>query len=90
VIESRAPLVAGLANRAGYRLSNGESIDLDAVYQVLVSDSLYSGGNDYELFLQDPQPTYLDLDWRLPPIEWIRSLGSSWARPIADLLMVLP
>jgi len=86
LIESRRPLAAGLSNGSEYRLRTGQPIELDAVYQVLVSDSLYTGGNYYELFRLDPDPAYLNLDWRLPAIEWIRSLGTSRARPIAELL----
>jgi 2',3'-cyclic-nucleotide 2'-phosphodiesterase (5'-nucleotidase family) len=82
LIESRRPLVAGLSDGTEYRLRNGEPIELDAVYQVLVSDSLYTGGNDFDLFSHDPEPTYLDLDWRLPPIEWIRSLGTTRSAPL--------
>jgi len=82
LIESRNPLVAGLTGGSGYRLSSGAPVELDTVYQVLVSDSLYTGGNYYELFRLDPDPAYLDLDWRLPAIEWIRSLGSSRSDPL--------
>jgi hypothetical protein len=90
VIESRRPLVAGLTGGSDYRLSSGQPIELDTVYQVLVSDSLYTGGNYYELFRLDPDPAYLNLDWRLPAIEWVRSLGTSRTHPITDQLDVLP
>jgi 2',3'-cyclic-nucleotide 2'-phosphodiesterase (5'-nucleotidase family) len=66
VIESRNLLVAGLTGGSEYRLSSGAPVELDAVYQVLVSDSLYTGGNYYDLFRLDADPIYLELDWRLP------------------------
>ncbi|MGH2621366.1 MAG: bifunctional metallophosphatase/5'-nucleotidase [Anaerolineales bacterium] len=90
LIESRRPLVAGMTTESEYHLRDGEPIDRNAVYRILVSDSLYAGGNYFELFRQDPDPIYLDQDWRLPAIDWIRSLRTSRDRPIGDLLAVPP
>ena len=86
-IDSRHPMMAGIVeDQDGYRLASGGVIDLDATYQVLVPEALYAGGNYYEFFRFDPDPTYTGIDWRQPPIDWIRSVGSSEREPINSFL----
>jgi len=86
-IESRHPLMAGIVeDQDGYRLSSGGAIDLDAIYRILVPETLYAGGNYYKFFRFDPDPTYTGIDWRQPPTNWIRSVGSSEREPINNFL----
>ena len=86
-IETHGPLMAGIVEEGdGYRLSDGRSVDLEATYRVLVPEALYAGGNYYEFFKFDPDPTYTGIDWRQPPIDWIRSIGSSESEPINNFI----
>ena len=86
-IKSRHPLMAGIIeHQDGYRLASGGTIDLDATYRILVPEALYAGGNYYEFFKFDPEPTYTGIDWRQPTIDWIRSVGSNEREPINSFL----
>ncbi len=86
-IETHRPLMAGIAeSEIGYRFTDGGIIDLDSVYQVLVPEALYGGGDYYEFYNFDPEPTYTGIDWRQPTIDWIRSLGTSRRDPIENHL----
>ncbi len=83
VIESRHPLVAGVERLGDQLLIAGSPVELSAVYRVLVSDSLYAGGNGYSIAAFDRSPVFTGIDWRLPAVEWIASIGSGPADPIA-------
>jgi hypothetical protein len=86
-IEARHPLMAGIVeDQDGYRLANGGAIDLEATYRILVPEALYAGGNYYEFFRFDPDPTHTGIDWRQPPIDWIRSVGGNEQEPINNFL----
>jgi 2',3'-cyclic-nucleotide 2'-phosphodiesterase (5'-nucleotidase family) len=86
-IEMHRPLMAGIVEEEdGYRFADGRTVDLEETYRVLVPEALYAGGNYYEFFKFDPNPTYTGIDWRQPPIDWIRSVGSSQREPISDFL----
>ncbi|MCI0807288.1 MAG: hypothetical protein J4N68_10740 [Chloroflexi bacterium] len=52
----------------------------------MIPEALYASGNYYEFFKFDPNPTYTGIDWRQPPIEWIRSVGSTEREPINGFL----
>jgi 2',3'-cyclic-nucleotide 2'-phosphodiesterase (5'-nucleotidase family) len=86
-IEMYRPLIAGIVEgEDGYRLADGEAIDLRATYRILVPETLYSGGDYYEFFKFDQKPTYTGIDWRQPPIDWIRSINSTEREPINEFL----
>ncbi|MFQ5943856.1 MAG: bifunctional metallophosphatase/5'-nucleotidase [Anaerolineales bacterium] len=86
-IENNHPLMAGVVESDdGYWLPNGSAVDQDAIYQVLIPEALYGGGNYYEFFKFDPDPTYTGINWRQPPLDWIRSIGSTERQPINDFL----
>ena len=86
-IESHRPLMAGIAEEQdGYRMADGRSFDLEATYRVLVPEALYAGGDYYEFYKFDPEPTYTGIDWRQPPIDWIRSVASTEREPINGFL----
>ena len=86
-LEMHRPLMAGIVEGDnGYQFSDGGAIDLDAIYRVLVPEALYGGGNYYEFFKFDPEATYTGIDWRQPPINWIRSAGSTKREPINEFL----
>ncbi|GMR10848.1 MAG: bifunctional UDP-sugar hydrolase/5'-nucleotidase [Anaerolineae bacterium] len=86
-IETHRPLMAGIAEQGDvYRLADGRIVDLEATYRVLIPEALYAGGNYYEFFKFDPNPTYTGIDWRQPPLDWIRSVGSTEREPINGFL----
>jgi 2',3'-cyclic-nucleotide 2'-phosphodiesterase (5'-nucleotidase family) len=86
-IEKNRPLMAGIDEDGDdYRMADGRIVDLEANYRVLVPEALYAGGNYYEFFKFDPEPTFTGIDWRQPPIDWIRSIGSSESTPINSFL----
>ena len=86
-VETHGPLVAGLAEEGeSYRLSDGSNFDREALYRVLVPEAIYSGGNYYDFFKFDPEPTYTGIDWRQPSIDWIRSVNSTEQKPINEYL----
>jgi 2',3'-cyclic-nucleotide 2'-phosphodiesterase (5'-nucleotidase family) len=88
-INSRRPLVAGMTETPdGYRLSNGELIDPTAVYHVLLPDTLYLGGNYYDVARYDPSPTSTGIDWRDPTLTLLRTLGTSRSNPLETALGV--
>ena len=86
-IESHRPLMAGIVEKEdGYRMADGRSLDAEATYRVLVPEALYAGGDYYRFFKFDPEPTYTGIDWRQPPLDWIRSVGSTEREPINGFL----
>ncbi|MFQ5923929.1 MAG: 5'-nucleotidase C-terminal domain-containing protein, partial [Anaerolineales bacterium] len=85
-IEAHHPLAAGVEELGGYRLAGGPPIDPESTYGVLVPEALYWGGDYYEFSKFDAEPTYTGIDWRQPPIDWIRSVGSSRSEPISNFL----
>ncbi len=86
-LDSRRPLVAGMIETPdGYRLSNGEPLDPQATYQVLLPDTLYLGGNYYDVARFDPSPTSTGIDWRDPTLALLRTLGTSRNNPLEAAL----
>lgn len=63
--------------------SNGELLDPQATYHVLVNDFMYAGGDNYKLLAQfDPQAYNTSIDWRQPIIDWIKTQNSSIDHPL--------
>lgn len=86
-IEEHRPLMAGIVEVEGsYRLMDGTPVDPAATYQALVPEALYAGGNYYKFYEFDPDPTFTGIDWRQPPLDWIRSMGSSADEPINSFI----
>ena len=86
-IETHRPLMAGVdEEQEFYRLADGRIVDPEATYRVLVPEALYAGGNYYEFFKFDRNPTYTGIDWRQPALDWIRAVGSSERKPINGFL----
>ena len=79
--------MAGITEaKDGYGLADGGAIDLRTTYRILVPETLYAGGDYFEFLLFDPEPTYTGIDWRQPPIDWIRSVNSTRREPINEFL----
>ena len=86
-IISRDPMTAGITEDGEeYVLSDGSSVLVDGIYQVLIPHSLYHGGNYYEFHLFDESPVDIGMNWREPVISWIQSLNTSRDNPLDQLL----
>ncbi len=83
---SRRPAVGGLARMNGRYTVNGETLDPDAVYHVLVNDFMYAGGDGYRFAEYDPDAYQTGIDWRQPVIEWISALNTTEADPLGNYL----
>ena len=87
VLKARRPLVAGLSETPeGYVLSSGAPLDPGATYSVLLPDTLYLGGNYYDVARYDPTPTSTGIDWRDPMLATLRELQSSRDHPLEAVL----
>jgi 2',3'-cyclic-nucleotide 2'-phosphodiesterase (5'-nucleotidase family) len=89
------PAVAGItySNASGsmeVRLSNGDPLDPEATYRVLITDFNYHGGSGFLFESQDPTPHDTSLHWRQPVIDWTDSLDTSVDDPIDSYLDPTP
>ncbi len=83
---AQRPAVGGLT-RAGSRfLVNGEPLEMQGTYHVLVNDFMYAGGDRYAFADYDPDAYMTGIDWRQPVIEWISALHTSPADPLENYL----
>ncbi len=63
--------------------NDGQPLDRDAVYTLLVNDFMYAGGDDFgRLATLDPDAYNTAIDWRQPVIDWITAQGSSAENPL--------
>jgi hypothetical protein len=64
----------------------------DEIYQVLVNDFMYAGGDDFSfLAVFDPEGYNTAIDWRQPVIDWIAAQQSTADNPIdAAVLDLVP
>jgi 2',3'-cyclic-nucleotide 2'-phosphodiesterase (5'-nucleotidase family) len=92
--------ISGLSQAvmAGVKLENGHwilektgmELNDEAQYQVLVTDFLYAGGDDFTMLAQfDPSPYMTDISWRQPVIDWIRAQNSSADNPLNEVVQML-
>jgi 5'-nucleotidase / UDP-sugar diphosphatase len=83
---SRRPAVGGLAHIDGTYTVDGEPLDPDTVYHVLINDFMYAGGDGYRFAEYDPDAYQTGIDWRQPAIEWISALNTTEADPLGNYL----
>lgn len=88
ILRQRRPMVAGLHKAEDWVLEDGTPLQDDRGYSVLVPDTLYAGGNYYELSQADPTPTRTGIDWRQPVLDWLEQNPTSWLSPLDKLLGV--
>ena len=87
VLEANRPLAAGVTETPdGYRLADGSLLDAQATYEVLLPDTLYLGGNYYDVARFDSSPTATGIDWRAPTVALLRALGTDRSRPLDQVL----
>ncbi len=71
-------------------LNNGEILDKETIYHVLVNDFMYAGGDDYDLLAQaDPNAYNTSIDWRQPVIDWIIAQNSTPEQPLDEAIRAL-
>ncbi|RME09163.1 MAG: bifunctional metallophosphatase/5'-nucleotidase [Ardenticatenia bacterium] len=63
-------------------LDNGNPLDRDATYHVLINDFMYAGGDGYLFGEQDPNGYDTTIPWQQPVIEYIRALDTSPEAPL--------
>ena len=81
---------AGLSGGHWILKSNGETIDPDQVYSVLVNDFMYAGGDSFGFLAgSDPEGYNTAIDWRQPVIDWLVAWQSTAANPIDDAIKEL-
>jgi len=86
-LDTRHPSVGGLVEvEGGYTLSDGTPLDANNSYHVLIPNSLYEGGNYYDVRKYDLNATYTGLDWRSPVVEWLTRLNTSRHDPLENHL----
>lgn len=69
---------------------NGKLLETQKIYQVLVNDFMYEGGDEYDLLAQyDPYARYTAIGWREPVIEWILSQRSDKEKPLDEIIQNL-
>jgi len=88
ILRQRKPLVAGLSMADDWLLADGTPLQDERLYTVLVPDTLYAGGNYYNLAQADPTPIWTGIDWRQPVLDWLQNNPTSWISPLDDLLGV--
>ena len=87
VLEANRPLAAGVTETPdGYRLADGLLLDARVTYEVLLPDTLYLGGNYYDVARFDTSPTATGIDWRAPTVALLRALGTDRSRPLDQVL----
>ncbi|MCJ7677596.1 MAG: bifunctional metallophosphatase/5'-nucleotidase [Anaerolineales bacterium] len=87
VLEANRPLAAGVTETPdGYRLADGSLLDAQATYEVLLPDTLYLGGNYYDVARFDSSPTATGIEWRAPTVALLRALGTDRRRPLDQVL----
>ncbi|MCX6154756.1 MAG: bifunctional UDP-sugar hydrolase/5'-nucleotidase [Candidatus Kapabacteria bacterium] len=78
------PYVGGLVARNGFWLANGEKLDRNKVYKVVITDYIYSNGDKFKFKGQDSQPFMTGINFRQPLIDLIKTLKTSPDNPLDD------
>jgi 2',3'-cyclic-nucleotide 2'-phosphodiesterase (5'-nucleotidase family) len=86
VIRARRPMVAGMRKIEEWVLEDGTPLQDDRTYTVLIPDTLYAGGNYYDLQQADSTPAWTGIDWRQPVIDWLRQNPTTLISPLDRLL----
>lgn len=82
IIEAHQPILGGFSEFENYRLRDGSPLQPDHSYHVLMPDSLYNGGNYYQVKKYQSQVEHTGIDWRAPIVDWITSLHTTRGDPL--------
>ncbi len=89
----RSGLAIGGVYRSGvnwHLITTDEQIERNELYQVLVNDFMYAGGDGFDFLAQfDPEGYNTAIDWRQPVIDWITAQQSSPDNPIDSAVLNL-
>jgi len=82
------PAIGGLTLERGQWIlkESGQSLDPDATYNLLVTDFMYAGGDDYRITEFDPEAYNTAINWRQPVIDWIIAQESSVGNPLDEAI----
>jgi 5'-nucleotidase/UDP-sugar diphosphatase len=87
IIKGHRPLVGGLVEaKAGYVFPDGQPLDPQAVYRVLVPDDIYLGCQDYPFSKVALSARDTGLSWRDPVFAWVQAQKTSWINPLENFL----
>jgi 2',3'-cyclic-nucleotide 2'-phosphodiesterase (5'-nucleotidase family) len=84
-----SPPVGGIHRGSGEWVldKTGEPLDPKGVYNLLVSDFLYAGGDDYVMLAEFDLYAYnTAISWRQPVIDWIITQGSGPQSPLDEAI----
>ena len=71
-------------------LNNGEILDKETIYHVLVNDFMYAGGDNYDKLAEyDPDAYNTSIDWRQPVVDWIIAQNSTPEQPLDEAIEAL-
>ncbi len=77
--------MGGMTTMGGFYLTDGTEIQDGTIYEVLTTDYLYLR-DDYNFSTYDPDPVNTYVHYRDPLIDWMRSIDTSPADPLANYL----
>ncbi len=85
------PAIGGLYLEGGQWIlkESGNPIDPGATYNLLVTDFMYAGGDDYRIAEFDPEAYNTAINWRQPVIDWIIAQESSAENPLDAVVEAL-
>lgn len=84
--QGNRPVVAGVQRRDGNWIlaRNGQPLDAEQNYRVLVNSFMYAGGDNYEaLAEEDPAGFDTGINYRQPFQDWLQAQGSDSANPLS-------
>jgi 2',3'-cyclic-nucleotide 2'-phosphodiesterase (5'-nucleotidase family) len=85
------PAIGGLYLENGQWVleESGQPLDPEATYNLLVSDFMYAGGDNYRIAEFDPEAYNTTINWRQPVIDWIMAQDSSPEKPLDQAIQGL-
>ena len=78
------PAIGGLYLQGGQWIlqESGQPLEPEASYNLLVTDFIYAGGDNYRIAEFDPDAYNTAINWRQPVIDWIMAQESSAEKPL--------
>jgi 2',3'-cyclic-nucleotide 2'-phosphodiesterase (5'-nucleotidase family) len=85
------PAIGGLYPQGGQWIlkESGQPVDPETIYNLLTTDYLYAGGDNYRLAEFDPEAYNTAINWRQPVIDWILAQESSRENPLDSAIQDL-
>ncbi len=67
-------------------LDDGQPLDPEGQYRVLINDFMYAGGDGYLFGAQDPEGYDTSIHWRQPLVDYLESLATKPESPLEDFV----